>query len=159
MEAGQRCLSDTSAHLPAAVADVQDPGGDRGRHTQFHNSAHVDAQGCPSTALVRQGEARGATDTHAVEVDRELRRVALPPTICPTAGEPAAAAAPSPTSSSTAPSPMSGAASHHRFVPGSRTPNSVPLRAIVVTTDEPSTFPAHALTAWAAAIARVRNSR
>jgi hypothetical protein len=45
------------------------------------------------------------------------------------------------------------------LVPDSRVPKAVPLRAIVVTTDEPSTCPAQAVRDRAPAIARVRNSR
>src|SRR3954469_3526626 len=102
---------------------------------------------------------------------------AAPPTNWLTAGDPSAAAPPRPTSSSTALSPMSGAPSsgprpgwysarpiigageRNHADPGSRTPNVVPLRAIVVTTDEPATCPAHSVSVRAAAIASVRNSR
>jgi hypothetical protein len=48
---------------------------------------------------------------------------------------------------------------NHSAEPDSRTPYVVPLRAIVVTTEDPRTCPAHAVNVLAAAMARVRNSR
>src|SRR3954463_5481708 len=185
-EAAERRLCDAGADLAAAVGVVQDPGGHLRRDAVLHHAPHVDAQRGSASVRHRQGDPAGPPEAHPPQLagQRPGRRsppagprataapAAAPPTNWLTAGEPAAAAPPRPTSSSTALSPMSGAPSSgprpgwysarpiigasamDQPDPGSRPPNVVPLRAIVVTTDEPGTPVAQPVSARAAAMAR-----